>query len=428
MAAELRDLVSRRGVMKRQIIAFQKFFDNGNFSDPSTIMELEMRTTRLEAAYEDFLSTQTRIEILDPREEQLDERSAVETTYYETISPAMVLLESTKTNQRRATESSNHQCSVEHMGRYDTQSAIRLPPISLPEFNGDYKQWLNYRDSFESFVHSNNHLSDIQKLHYLKSSLKNEAAQVIESLETSSANYLSAWEQLRERYDNNRKMVGIHIHALCSMPPIVMASSVNLRMHQNGINSHLRALKALKLPVEHWDALIIHLMVEKLDVESHRLWESNRSSDSLPSMQDYLAFLNQRCLILESIETRSNYGQAARLTSYGDKINRYAPKKRSYTTAFATTNKPIPSCTTCSGGQHPLYTCREFLGMTISARREHVRSKRLCYNCLRPDHAARQCSRGSCRTCQGKHHTLLHIETSTVVQDMAATETAKENQ
>ncbi|XP_050065689.1 uncharacterized protein LOC126554680 [Aphis gossypii] len=326
MAAELRDLVSRRGIMKRQITAFQKFFDNGNFSNPSTVMELGMRTTRLEAAYGDFLNSQTRIEILDPREEQLEERLAVETAYYETISPAMVFLESTKTNQRRASEASSRQGSADNMGRYDTQSTIRLPPISLPEFSGDYKQWLSYRDTFESLVHSNNRLPDIQKLHYLKSSLKNEAAQVIESLETSSANYMSAWEQLRERYDNNRKMVGIHIHAVCSMSPIAIASSVNLRRHQNGLNSHLRALKALKLPVEHWDALVIHLMVEKLDVESHRLWESSRSSDSLPSMQDYLTFLNQRCLILESIETRSNYGQAARLTSYDDNTNQYAPK------------------------------------------------------------------------------------------------------
>ncbi|KAE9542368.1 hypothetical protein AGLY_003495 [Aphis glycines] len=89
MAAELRDLISRRGVMKRQIIAFQKFFDNGNFSDSSTVMELGMRTTRLEAVYGDFLNSQTRIEILDPREEQLEERLAIETAYYETISPAM---------------------------------------------------------------------------------------------------------------------------------------------------------------------------------------------------------------------------------------------------------------------------------------------------------------------------------------------------
>jgi len=263
------------------------------------------------------------------------------------------------------------------MGRPNAQSAIRLPPISLPEFDGDYKQWLIYRDTFDTFVHRNRDLTNIQRLHYLKSSLKSEAAQVIESLETTAANYLPAWEQLRERYDNNRRMVGGHINALCTMPSIVTSSSANLRKHQNGINSHLWTLKALNLPVEHWDAIIIRLMVEKLDVESHSLWESSSSSAFLPSIQEYLAFLHQRCLTLESIETSSSYGKIAVPCPQVNNTKRLAPKKRSYTTAFATTDKSVSSCTLCPG-QHALYTCQGFLGMTVSERREHVRSKRLC--------------------------------------------------
>jgi len=222
-------------------------------------------------------------------------------------------------------------------------------------------------------------------------------------------------------------MVGGHIHALCSMPSITNVSSAILRRHQNGMNSHLRALTALKLPVEHWDAIIIHLMVEKLDVESHRLWESSRSCASLPSIQEYLAFLNQRCLILESIETRSNYGKIALPSPYATNTKQLAPKKRSYTIAFAATDKSASSCTLCSG-QHATYACQGFLRMTVSERREHVRSKRLCYNCLRPDHMSRICSRGSCRTYRGKHHTLLHnIMASTEVQ-MATTTDAIESQ
>ena len=426
MTAELKDLIGRRGVMKRQIIAFQKFFDGGTFTDASTRMELSMRTTRLEASYGEFLAGQTQIELLDSREEQLAERSAVETAYYAAISPAMVLLEAAQVNQRRASQASSIQGAAENLRRPNTESAIRLPPISLPEFDGDYKRWLNYRDTFDSFVHRHKDLSDIQKLHYLKSSLRNEAAQVIESLETTAANYLPAWEQLCERYDNHRKMVGGHIHALCSMPSITKASSAILRSHQNGMNSHLRALTALKLPVEHWDAIIIHLMVEKLDIESHHLWESSRSSASLPSIQEYLAFLNQRCLTLESIETRANNSKIV-LPNPHYNTKQLAPKKRSYTTAFAATNKSVSSCTLCSG-QHALGACQRFLGMTVSERREHARSKRLCYNCLRPDHMSRVCSRGSCRTCRGKHHTLLHIIASAEVQVATAPDAIESQQ
>jgi len=145
MAAELKDLIASRRVMKRQIIAFQKFFDSGNFSGASTRMELGMRTTRLEASYSDFLSGQTWIEILDSREEQLAERSAVETAYYAAISPAMVFLEAAQTNQRRTSQTSSIQGAAAYIERPNTESSIRLLPISLPEFDGYYKKWLNYR-------------------------------------------------------------------------------------------------------------------------------------------------------------------------------------------------------------------------------------------------------------------------------------------
>ncbi|CAI6355926.1 unnamed protein product [Macrosiphum euphorbiae] len=81
---------------------------------------------RLEASYGEFLAGQTQIELLDSREEQLAERSAVETAYYAAISPPMVLPEAAQTNLRRASQS-----AAEYI-----RLPIRLPPISLPVFDG----------------------------------------------------------------------------------------------------------------------------------------------------------------------------------------------------------------------------------------------------------------------------------------------------
>lgn len=130
------------------------------------------------------------------------------------------------------------------------------------------------------------------------------------------------------------------------------------------MNNHLRALAALGLPVEHWDAMVINL-VEGLDVESRGLWESSRASASLPSVREYLAFLNQRCLNLESIETGVNYAGIVLLDPHAYNTKQLAPKKRSYSTTFAATNRSVSSCTLC-GGQYALCFCRGFLGMTVS--------------------------------------------------------------
>ena len=47
--------------------------------------------------------------------------------------------------------------------------------------------------------------------------------------------------------------------------------------------------------------------------------------------------------------------------------------------------------------------------MSISQRGEHIRTYRLCYNCLAPGHWTGDCrSVARCRSCGGKHHTMVH--------------------
>lgn len=41
---------------------------------------------------------------------------------------------------------------------------IRLPTIELPKFKGVIDEWLGFRDTFESLVHNNETITDIQKL------------------------------------------------------------------------------------------------------------------------------------------------------------------------------------------------------------------------------------------------------------------------
>nr|XP_034194836.1 uncharacterized protein LOC117611058 [Osmia lignaria] len=48
---------------------------------------------------------------------------------------------------------------------------LQLPKIELPTFSGDPLKWESFRDLFRSLVHDVEHLPDVQKLLYLKSSL-----------------------------------------------------------------------------------------------------------------------------------------------------------------------------------------------------------------------------------------------------------------
>lgn len=100
-----------------------------------------------------------------------------------------------------------------------------------------------------------------------------EAAQVIQSLETSSQNYDIALVLLIERYDNRRIIIQSHIRALFELPVIQKDSSTQLRSLVDNALKHTRALHALGQPTDSWDALLFHLITSKLDRNSHKEWE-----------------------------------------------------------------------------------------------------------------------------------------------------------
>ncbi|GFX63420.1 uncharacterized protein TNCV_3620231 [Trichonephila clavipes] len=71
---------------------------------------------------------------------------------------------------------------------------VKLPSINLPEFSGQYIDWLQFKSQFVSSIHDNACLSDSQKLYYLQSALKGHAKQ----LQTVNDSYSSLFEALEE--------------------------------------------------------------------------------------------------------------------------------------------------------------------------------------------------------------------------------------
>lgn len=123
---------------------------------------------------------------------------------------------------------------------------MRLPQINLPTFASSYDDWCPFRDIFNSMIHDSTELPIIQKMHYLKASLKNEAADVISSLELSTENYIEAWMMLNDRYDNQRVIVQKYIKAIFEYPVMHKENNIELRQLLDTILKHLWALKVLK--------------------------------------------------------------------------------------------------------------------------------------------------------------------------------------
>ena len=258
--------------------------------------------------------------------------------------------------------------------------------------------------------HDNTTISPIQKFHYLKACLKDEAAEVIASLEITSNNYQVAWYILITRYDNRKFIFNSHFQALFEIPHV--SNELSIRSLLDHVQKRIRALKALNQPVDQWDTLLIFIIREKLNNYTREKWEESVGSTALPCLKDMISFLERRSLIekTQSVQ-KSKDTQVNRQPKHVNSHSR--PHFRNTQTCLATAHdsnsgKSQPSCILCKGVHH-LYACEQFQNLTPQERYGIVRKASICHNCLLANHRTIDCRRGPCRKCQKRHNTLLHF-------------------
>ena len=83
-------------------------------------------------------------------------------------------------------------------------SQLKLPKLTLHQFNGDLTEWMGFWDSYESAIHSKKELSAIDKFNYLMSLLTGFALEVIAGLTLTGPNYDEAIAILQKRFGNRQ--------------------------------------------------------------------------------------------------------------------------------------------------------------------------------------------------------------------------------
>ncbi|XP_012231348.1 uncharacterized protein [Linepithema humile] len=261
-----------------------------------------------------------------------------------------------------------------------------------------YHEWFPFFDSFNSVIHSNPSLSNIQRLQYLKASLADDACNVISSLEISDRNYDVAWNLLKDRYDNKRVIVHTHIKAIMELPSINKENAAELRQIADGATRHIQALQALKRPTQHWDDLLVHILASKLDAITLREWQASLVGTDPPTFRQFSDFITHRCQMLEATCNTINATRA-------NTSKRTATNTKRQTVCVATVKS---KCTFCDG-EHAIYYCKDFLALPIAKRISETQGHKICSNCLRSSsHASSKCPSQGCKICKAKHNMLLH--------------------
>lgn len=91
--------------------------------------------------------------------------------------------------------------------------------------------WPSFKNSFNHLIANNPNLTNLQRLHYLKTSLTGDARQLIQHYDIAEANYQAAWNKLNLRYDNKNFLVATHLKSL-----------INYQVQSKETESNLRSL------------------------------------------------------------------------------------------------------------------------------------------------------------------------------------------
>ena len=146
----------------------------------------------------------------------------------------------------------------------------RLPKLNLPMFDGDVQTWQTFWDSFESTVHQNWNLTDVQKFSYLKNQLVGEAARTIDGFALTNINYARAIDLLKERYGQRHKIVHATMQTLIQLPA-PSNTLHSLRKFYDDMETKIRALESLGKPQEAYGDVLLPIVLNKLpgDIREH---------------------------------------------------------------------------------------------------------------------------------------------------------------
>ncbi|XP_076385707.1 uncharacterized protein LOC105663446 [Megachile rotundata] len=293
MDATLKQAVISRGQIKASLTRFKNYLESFDRSSPVT--ELQKRLEKISPLYEKFDTLQSQIESLVEEPSTIQEhaeRDSFENLFFQLTAAAEDVISQSRSQQVLANPEISTRLMTPAFSNASTETRIKLPTIELPTFDGSYSNWVKFRDTFESLIHNNMNLSNIEKFHYLNASVKGSVARTIEALGISEINYTLAWNRIKDRYEDLSTLKYHHVRSMHEVSSCNRESLSGLRNLIDNTNNNLLALKALGEPTDSWDTLIIYLLTSKLDSHTQREWERKMNQiQGNVTLQDMMNFL-----------------------------------------------------------------------------------------------------------------------------------------
>lgn len=285
MSERVKLLVQKRTSLKSQITNLINLFKKNKVDDA-----LKLRIARLTDLYHAFDEHNDELVILEPGENIQDEFHNLQERFYD-------LAGKIENHLNRANVSSlsvnvlndETRTNASTLSVSDKKRRIKLPQAPLPTFDGQYDGWLSFKNAFRNLIDTQSDLTDVDKLYYLKSALKGEAANKIKIFTIDGINYTKAWEILERAYEVKRILISRHSAGIRNLPSLDKESTEGLSKLADDAQQHVSSLKALGVSVG--QEMIVHIIETKMPRKSIEKWEASLERDEFPSLDTLYEFL-----------------------------------------------------------------------------------------------------------------------------------------
>ena len=270
---------------------------------------------------------------------------------------------------------------------------VKLPKLTLRSFDGELTSWSTFWDSFESAIHNNGQLSDVDKFNYLRSLLEKGAYDAISGLTLSAGNYQEAVAILKKRYGDKSQIISKHMDTLLSTEAVTSAHNLKgLRHLHDTVESHIRSLKTLGVTSDSYGSLLSPVLLKKLP-QDLRLIISRKIVGREMKLDELLELVEEELVARERTMVNPMPAPPRGSTPH------------TAATLMSGTPSSNPTCSFCRQ-PHASVSCSKI--PNITDRKQALLRAGRCFMCLRRGHRGRECRSGiRCRNCNGRHHVSI---------------------
>lgn len=183
---------------------------------------------------------------------------------------------------------------------------IPLPVVALPTFSGNFVEWPSFKEIFCDRVHDNESLNNLQRFHYLKSSLAGDAAKDIQHISVVAQHYIQAWKMLCDQFDNHRILFSHYMDVLYQQSDVPKYDAAALKHFTQTCRSCVSSIEKLGVTMEKQNQILVYFLVKKLPDHVRMEWErSLRKQTAIPKFSELCCLLDEQYAMMLSSQKTS---------------------------------------------------------------------------------------------------------------------------